>query len=115
MLNVAKFKVSKINSIRIWNKVVLGVFVLGYGGAGCIFSSINESQGNGGAFIAMLAISLLFLTAIVSSLLGVIVGLVSIQTKSYLNKGVFNSYWLPFLLASPPFAWFIWQALGVGR
>ncbi len=92
-----------------FTKLILMCFVLGYGSSALMFLSIDEGTGNGGAFQAMLAIFVLLSTAVVTTFLGVIALFTSALRQSWLKEGVFNSYWLPLLLSSPPIIWLLWQ------
>jgi len=100
---------NKINSQRAINKSVLVSFILGYGGAIIIFTSIESDTGNGGAFVAMTAIFILCLGALVTTILGFFATAYAIINKSQTQKGALNSIWFPLLLSSPPFIYLAWQ------
>ncbi|CAA0094900.1 Uncharacterised protein [BD1-7 clade bacterium] len=108
-LNAQITMVSNSRSQEKFTKFILVCFVIGYGSSTLMFLSIDGGTGSGGAFQAMLAMIILVSRAVVTTFLGVIALFTSALRQSWLKEGVFNSYWLPLLLSSPPIIWLLWQ------
>ena len=91
----------------------LVVFCVVYGGAAAILYTIRTEEGNGGAFKAALAISLLFGGGLLTSLIGIITAISAyINRNRHVNHSFLCSVWFPLLLSSPPLVFFIWQYFG---
>jgi hypothetical protein len=97
-----------------FTKAITVFCVLGYGGAAYLFSSIEAGFGNGGSFLAMLCIVLVCFTALLTTVLGIFACYTSIATKSYLKQGIFNSFWLPFLISLPTVLFLWWKLIENG-
>ena len=86
------------------------LFCTVYGGAAVVFYTIGAEEGNGGAFKAALAISLLFGGGLLTSFLGIITAISAfINRKRHESHSFLCSVWFPLLLSSPPLVFLIWQ------
>ncbi len=66
--------------------MIVGIaFCISYGESIALFSTISEGEGNGSAFKAMLAISLLMLGAAVTTLLGLFASFRGFMRRVSLN------------------------------
>lgn len=75
-----------------------------------MFLSISEGEGNGGAFKAMLAITLLIFGGGTSSIIETSELLISFFRKRE-SVGFLSSRWMPLMLCSPPILFYTWVFL----
>ena len=87
--------------------ITLIAFVIGYGLSISIFLSIESGTGNGGAFQAMGAIALLFITAIFTVPMSIVCTVIAIIKEDDLPETIIYRFWAPLLFSIPPIGFLV--------